>query len=534
MKQCIIFYLFLFSLAGQAHTFYLDPINGNINNDGSISNPLPSLEEVNTQGLIQSFGYVVPYASGASPDQVFNPNGIIVGGDTLILLAGLHGIFETRNSHNQSPILIRGVDRDEVILKSIHVRSGSNWVFESLSVSSEPYGAYLTGDGVWFETHNWHGPAHDIEIKDCYIYSAEDADQWSAAEWIDGARNGIRIQGDRVSVNDCQLRNVNFGVTCVGDSISILNSIVENFSGDGMRVLGANILIEGNIIKNCFNVNDNHDDGIQSFNLGTYDVRDIIIRGNTIINNENPDHPLAGPLQGIGCFDGPFNNWIIENNIVSVDHWHGISLYGAYNCRIRNNTVLDPTPEITPGASWIRINPNKDGTPSEGNIVANNTSNSLALTGSLEMANTLLENTDEYDLEFVGWQNGDFDLLNTSQLIDAGIDSLASDYDINGVLRPQGFASDIGAYEYVLPNTTLDIDEYEIKIFPNPATSYFEIQHYNKSAEVVRIFDSNGLGVPFVESNGKIDVSSLTSGIYIIEMVTNKSLRVSKLLQIEN
>ena len=37
-----------------------------------------------------------------------------------------------------------------------------------------------------------------------------------------------------------------------------------------------------------------------------------------------------------------FVDWVIENNVVIVDHWHGITLGGARNCRIVNNTVIDP------------------------------------------------------------------------------------------------------------------------------------------------------------------------------------------------
>ena len=63
--------------------------------------------------------------------------------------------------------------------------------------------------------------------------------------------------------------------------------------------------------------------------VGTGEVRDVVLRGNVIINNLNPDHPLHATLQGIGCFDGLFVNWVVENNVVITDHWHGISLYGA-------------------------------------------------------------------------------------------------------------------------------------------------------------------------------------------------------------
>ncbi len=46
-------------------------------------------------------------------------------------------------------------------------------------------------------------------------------------------------------------------------------------------------------------------------------------------------------MQGIFGKDGMFEDFVIENNAVIVDHWHGISLYRTTNCRIINNTVVD-------------------------------------------------------------------------------------------------------------------------------------------------------------------------------------------------
>ena len=59
------------------------------------------------------------------------------------------------------------------------------------------------------------------------------------------------------------------------------------------------------------------------------EVVGLVLRGNTIINYEDPDQPHRGTLQGIGCFDGMFVDWIIENNVIIVDHYHGITLSGA-------------------------------------------------------------------------------------------------------------------------------------------------------------------------------------------------------------
>jgi hypothetical protein len=114
-----------------------------------------------------------------------------------------------------------------------------------------------------------------------------------------------------------------------------------------MRGFGDHTTFQYNTIKNSYAVNGNHDDGFQSWSsgaggVGTGEVVGIVLRGNTFINYEDPNQPHRGAMQGIGCFDGMYVDWVIENNVIIVDHWHGISFNGVRNTRIVNNTVLDP------------------------------------------------------------------------------------------------------------------------------------------------------------------------------------------------
>ncbi|UCD52697.1 MAG: hypothetical protein JSW27_08675, partial [Phycisphaerales bacterium] len=133
---------------------------------------------------------------------------------------------------------------------------------------------------------------------------------------------------------------------------------------------------EYNTVKNCYNVNANHDDGFQSWSVGpggvgTGEVVGVVLRGNTIINYEDPNQPHRGALQGIGCFDGTFVDWVVENNVVITDHWHGITLGGARGCLVINNTVLDRN-EQRPGPPWICIDRHKNGTAPVDCVVRNN------------------------------------------------------------------------------------------------------------------------------------------------------------------
>jgi parallel beta-helix repeat protein len=143
-----------------------------------------------------------------------------------------------------------------------------------------------------------------------------------------------------------------------------------------------------------------------------------------------------------------FEGWIVENNVVITDHWHGISFYGAINCRIINNTVVDNDAAPSPDP-WIMVNNHKNGTPSSGVIVRNNIATDYSLTGGVTTDHNLeitMANAATYFVNPAGG-NGDYHLRAASPAIDAGSGSGAPARDKDGALRPQGVTWDIGAYE---------------------------------------------------------------------------------------
>jgi parallel beta-helix repeat protein len=150
-------------------------------------------------------------------------------------------------------------------------------------------------------------------------------------------------------------------------------------------------------------------------------------------------------MQGIGCFDGFFVGWVVENNVVITDHWHGISFYGMRDSRIVNNTVIDNV-EGQPGPPWIMVTDHKDGTPSSNVVVRNNLSADLSLEGDNVTGDHNLVFDDATTL-FVA-PPFDLHLVPGAEAIDAGNPELAPDTDIEGRARPQGAGYDLGAYEF--------------------------------------------------------------------------------------
>ncbi|MGI9374448.1 MAG: choice-of-anchor Q domain-containing protein, partial [Hyphomicrobiales bacterium] len=162
----------------------------------------------------------------------------------------------------------------------------------------------------------------------------------------------------------------------------------------------------------------------------------------------------ACSLQGIGLFDGMFVNWQIENNLIVTDHWHGITVMGAKNVRIINNTVVDPLVG-KPTAPWIAITAHKKGMPPRGSIIANNIAASYNQTGRKSFPATsskqvLMRNNISItnpNALFKDVVTLDFRPRERSAIINAGTSKFAPKLDINGTPRPTGSAIDIGAFQ---------------------------------------------------------------------------------------
>ena len=425
-------------------------------------------------------------------------------------------------------------------ISSLELRSCCKWIVKGLTISPSFVQPYRAKTLIQFASHNWTGKSYDCIAEACTAYSVPDASSWTAAQWDSLSCNGISLPGNRMVARGIYFKNVRFGITVNGDSCMVENNIVENFAGDGMRGLGDYCTFQYNTIKNCYAVNSNHDDGFQSWSVGdsgkvgTGVVRGVVLRGNTIINYEDPNQPHLGTLQGIGCFDGLFEDWRIENNVIITDHWHGITLSGAINCVIINNTVVDINQE-KPGPPWIRISDHKNGTSSSGCIVRNNltTAMNVSSEGVISDHNIVVKNY----ADFLSITMPVTHLKNGCPAVDAGVADLAPAIDRDGIVRPKGSSIDIGAYEFttnriLIPTSSergastpvqlLNFNGKAIFIFEKP--SGFSLSVFDLTGK--RLHYSRGTAKPRVIWQG----DDVPNGTFILRLQTQEETYLSRMV----
>ncbi len=430
--------------------FYIDPEQGTAEGDGSADRPWRSLQEVVDGGLIEGRQWEsLPYKPGCKLVPK-NEGAPVKAGDTIWLRGGNYGDIMIRKHYNTDVVTIAAQKGHVPRLRSLLLQSGSHWALKGLHVSPEIGQGRKPRTMIHIQAHGWNGPVHDVLVEQCVLQSAADTAAWSAADWIERSASGIGADGRRIVIRGNRLKNVDSGISVGASHALVEHNVVENFAGDGLRGLGDHSVFQYNVVKNCYDVNDNHDDGFQSWSVGpdgvgSGEVVGLVLRGNTIINYEDLDQPHRGTLQGIGCFDGMFVDWVVENNVIVVDHYHGITLGGARGCRIVNNTVIDPN-DRRPGPVAVRVGKHKRGMTSSGCTVRNNLVSALSVQGDdMTVDHNLI--VEDPATVFVAPAKFDFRLREGSPAVDAGTGDLAPKIDFAGTGRPQRDGVDLGAYE---------------------------------------------------------------------------------------
>jgi hypothetical protein len=412
--------------------YYVDPFCGSMSNLGTAAAPWSTLQEV--------------FAAGKT----------FVEGDVIYLRSGNHG-FPVITGDNAGDVTITKQAGHEPVINRIDFIGATHWVLDGVEVHTTAAlpAAHPLTHPVFPVYENTllriTSASSEITLRNCSIYSIGNSSAWTADDWNTKAWNGVYINNNshHVTIDKCHVKNVFFGINMNNTThhLTIKNSIVRNFCGDALRASCDDLIIENNVIRDVYSTNGNHYDMIQGFASAR-----VVIRGNIILSATS-SRPLIHEAQGIGAFDGWFDDWIVENNLVATGHWNSITLLGARNCRVVNNTVVHNPLGAGTMRPWIQIAAHKDGTPPTGNVVRNNITPWLNTDASVGIVDFNVVSTDYASL-FVNYQRLNFHLRPLGAATAAGTPDLAPPTDIEG--NPRTLPIDAGAYDFESdPNTVV-------------------------------------------------------------------------------
>ncbi len=448
-----------------AADFYVDPARGDPSGDGSRARPWARLADVIAFGHVRTQRFATrPWVERAGLEPA-NPAGEVGPGDSIWLASGNHGAVQIREAQNLAEILVAALPGHRPELERLTVVSASKWRFRGLTISPSFGTTPYEGAIVQVLSHSFTGPSGLVTLEDSRVFSIADASSWDVLDWETEPQTGFDSDGGRITVSNSRFDNVFHGIMIRGAMSTAIHNEIDGFGGDGIRVLGDDSVVELNYIHNAFGGTDpsvhNHDDGIQSWSVGadrragTGVVTNVSIRRNLIIHLDDPASPVRGSyFQGIGNFDGFYDRFQISNNVVVADASHGITLTGARDCVVVNNTILSTDVGATElprnGVPSIQIRNHKDGTASTGNTVQNNIAHGYRVVpNSTEDHNLVVAfRSSEHLALFVDASAHSLQLRPGTRAVDTASAMGAPAGDILGRPRPQGPGVDHGAYEY--------------------------------------------------------------------------------------
>lgn len=458
------------------NTFYIDPVNGSADGDGSSAHPWLTLQQVVDSQLIECYAPSEAY-NNDSPLEIINEGAPIKGGDKLILRSGYHGFINISQFVFNDWLTITAEEGHTPVFSQIKlVGAFKNIYLKNLTIIKDSYVGtedyweaqdinYNTDNCLYLGSSDFWGKGSYVKINGLILKTSNDVSGWTVNDWLEKSASGIGLRlAEHVEILNCTIENVEFGIAIeyFSDYCTVVNNSIVNYSDDGSRIISNNVLFAYNKIIGCLGIDDNHDDAIQSYSRGSDDspgtgtLTNVTIRGNLLIGIADKNNPLSASPQAIGCFDGLYDNWTVENNVIISNTYHGISFYGMRNSKIINNTVIDQIPDddICP---WIMITEHKDGRLSVNCIVANNiVSSNVSVSGDdvLEYSNYVFgkQNYNAIYDAFIDPDHNDFHLLTNDftlgNIIDKGTqfnDLVSSEMDIE--CTPRISLPDLGAYE---------------------------------------------------------------------------------------
>jgi hypothetical protein len=413
-------------MATRATNYYSNPSTGSMLNNGSLTAPWGSLQ------------------------QIFAALKTFVAGDTIFCYGGYHGFPTIKGWRATGTVTIKAVAGSNPQVRKMLFDGASGWMVEGFSISPEYAGLYESGGRFVRVYPN----STRITVKNCLITSAANISGWSGSTVLARFGTGVYIEGTNCTIQGNTIKEINLGIVVNSNATGTLitGNLIDGYAGDGINGLASYCRYEYNTVQKCYSIDSHHDDGFQSWSVdstgtpGAGTVYNVEIRGNVFNNAVSASQPFVNDAygcHGIGCFDGFYENWIVENNLIIADYPYTFVFSGAINCTIVNNTLVTNPLNLRPDIPFMSVSNHKTRGASSGNYLRNNLVNSFGTVVGCTHTNNI--SSTNFTALYQDYTNFDFHLKAGCAAIDAGTLSNAPSIDLDQHSRVAPY--DIGCYE---------------------------------------------------------------------------------------
>jgi Right handed beta helix region len=361
--------------AGPPSTFrnvwYIDPVNGATEaagGNGSRAHPWNSLQAVfaTTTGYTYPLLTTVPYTywpeGGSGYVFATGPGaGPIKPGDEILLMSGNYGNIGIGNYEkeitNSSFLTVAAAPGQTPVFAALYIESTNMLAFNGIKVQSLDPAALSLSNGFLIQVKDQGAsfPTSNIVFSNMTLSSQDDVSSWTQAQWLNDARSGFSALSSAggsntkcISFTNSHITNVRTGAALSAGQTLFSGNEIDHFGDDGIDYAASNLTMTNNYIHDNLILGDgNHPDAMQGqigvlaagATVNTFQF--ILINGNRIIRQTDPNLAFPGGLQGIDAFDSNWDYLTVTNNIVITTACNGISFASVHAGTIANNTVLN-------------------------------------------------------------------------------------------------------------------------------------------------------------------------------------------------
>lgn len=482
-------------------------------------------------------------------------NTSVLPGQTICLTAGNYNAlrFININGTEEAPIVIKNCDGlvtiNALSYSGISLQKSSYIKVSGTGDNTVDYGFKIAYTNSFSSAVYMENFTTDIEVDHIEIENAGFAGIMGKTDpYCDNPqtwrRNGFVMKNINIHhnyIHDVEGEGIYLGFTggykvesnrnCDGDPIfghwlehiTVADNIVERTGLDGIQINLAreDCIVKNNVISDYALAGQNFQDFALSLGGGIY----------TVYNNRTHNSGVGKGIQLISADSGT----LVYNNVIENPGFHGFFIHQRHEflvstigVSVLNNTIINPdnsgifyNTTITSSEYPFKLGTTQNAVPSHfiNNVIVNPGNNYAT-------GNTWKQDSESYidfndkstrdamlpyvktnmftrqynELYFLDdTSEDDFEITSfLSVLVDSGTDvsSFGVHTDILGILREQGLAYDIGAYEYIFPDGFFDelniTGGAPIAVYPNPVVTTFGITGDEVKGATIYIYSSSG------------------------------------------